>query len=304
MDPIVTGSLAKAADASANESAKVASNLLIRLLGPAADEYGDQLREWVARQRASRAARLLEKAEAKSRGRSGSVPPRVAYRVLEDGTLSDDELMSEYLSGVLAGSRSPGGRDDRAVAWSSLVSRMSSLELRTHYLLYREWATGLKGRTDLNLASATDRERAALVLDLMELLSGVQDEENPIPGDQLVTHVVWGLYQHGLIENFQYGRATELNLRGPLGGAVRRIDNPKASGGGRPAPAHEYLFQAGPTVRGIELWGWAAGIPSLSPSDFVEDAPVIDADPRLPRLVSADLLYLPEVDGEQGATED
>ncbi|MFD2793740.1 hypothetical protein ACFS27_09280 [Promicromonospora vindobonensis] len=261
MDPIIAGGLAKAADANANESAKVASNLLIRLLGPAADEYGEQLRQAVGRQRATRAARILSKAEAKSRGRTGSVPPRVAYRVLEDGTLSDDELMAEYLSGVLASSRTPSGRDDRAVTWSSLIGRMSSLQLRAHYVLYREWAIKLAGRDDINLGDVDQRDNARMVLDLEEFIDTVQDEAEPLPKNELLSHAVWGLTEHGLIAKFQYGSTADL----------KRQELP-----------FKYIIEARPTVVGVELWGWAAGRVGTV-KDFVVDPPKLEVDAPIPR---------------------
>jgi hypothetical protein len=273
VDPIITGAVAKAADSHANESAKVTSNLLIRLLGPAMDEYGDQLREMVARQRASRAEKLLRKAAEKSESREGTVPPRVAYRVLEDGTLSDDEIMAEYLSGVLAGSRSPGGRDDRAVVWSDLVSRLSSLQLRAHYVLYREWAEGLRGRTDVYLAGASDRPKATIVLDLNEFVSVVNDPENPLPATEMLLHIIWGLERVGLIGDFQYGPSSKLEQE--------------------PRPAFPYFLEAQPTVSGIELWGWAAGVPGLEASRFVRNAPTINVAPPLRRLATTTFPKLP-----------
>lgn len=300
MDPIVAGSLAKAADANASESAKTVSNLLIRLLGPAADEYGEQLRQAVARQRTSRAARILSKAESKSRGHTGSVAPRVAYRVLEDGTLSDDELMAEYLSGVLAGSRTPGGRDDRAVTWSSLVARMSSIQLRAHYVLYREWAGALKGRSDINLGLQSDRAKSLLAVDLEEFVEAVQDSEEPLEEDQTLTDALWGLHQHGLIGSLQYGPESEpgyrLAPRNLLESARRSISAVEGS-----KPPYTNVVAVIPTVIGIHLWGWAAGMPNMSADDFVTSAPSITTDPEVQRLKTA---VLPRLLGDVRLSSD
>jgi hypothetical protein len=289
VDPIVAGGLAKVADANANESAKIAGNLLIRLLGPAADEYGEQLRQIVARQRTARAERLLTKAEAKSRGRGGSVPPRVAFRVLEDGTLSDDELMAEYLSGVLAGSRTPDGRDDRAVPWSDLLTRMSSLQLRAHYVLYREWASGLSGRDDINLGNGPGRHHARLVLDMNEFASAVHNEGDALSAEETVTHVLWGLDQHGLITDFKYGHGSKVEYDESTDEMMKRI-NLVERGEPEPEifrPPYEYVFYGSPTVLGVELWGWAAGISGLGVGRFVRCAPTITTDPPIPPLASA-----------------
>jgi hypothetical protein len=95
--------------------------LLVRALGPAADEIGTALARWTSfrvgnvERIALATTRLADK-----RGRSGSAPPRVAHRILGDGSWNDDSVMIEYLSGVLASSLTPAGRDDRAVVWSGL----------------------------------------------------------------------------------------------------------------------------------------------------------------------------------------
>ncbi len=85
---------------------------------------------------------IAEKASAKAieDGRGGTVHLRVAYSILEDGSLCDDELMAKYLGGVLAGSRSPNGRADRAITWCRCIGSMSWLQARAHFLPYREWA--------------------------------------------------------------------------------------------------------------------------------------------------------------------
>jgi hypothetical protein len=54
--------------------------------------------------------------------------------------LRDNEVLVEYLSGVLASSRTSDGQDDSGISWSSLLSTMSSVQIRAHFLLYREWA--------------------------------------------------------------------------------------------------------------------------------------------------------------------
>jgi hypothetical protein len=76
--------------------------------------------------------------------------------------------MAEYLGGVFAGARSPDGKDDRAVSWIKIIASLSALEVRAHYLLYREWAARLHGRTDLNLGLAFICRAARLDADLYE----------------------------------------------------------------------------------------------------------------------------------------
>jgi hypothetical protein len=88
---------------------------------PGAKEFGDAFRRAVAF-RTQNFGRIKEKADkkAKANNRTGVVHPRVIAFMTEEGSLCDDELMGDYLGGVLAGSRSPDRRDDRAI--TGLVS--------------------------------------------------------------------------------------------------------------------------------------------------------------------------------------
>jgi translation elongation factor EF-G len=66
----------------------------------------------------------------------GQIPPRVLKEVLAEGYFCEDELQAMYLGGVLASSKGPVSRDDRAIAYCSLVNSLSSYQLRTHCILY------------------------------------------------------------------------------------------------------------------------------------------------------------------------
>jgi hypothetical protein len=57
-------------------------------------------------------------------------------RIFEHDSHADEDIVVEYVSGVLASSRTEEGRDDRGVGWSSPVARMSCDQLRLHYVLY------------------------------------------------------------------------------------------------------------------------------------------------------------------------
>jgi hypothetical protein len=118
-------------------SASVTKPMLERLLGPTFDYLGDGLRD-LTEKRARNIGNIVMKAIQKTEelGAEGEVPPRVIKNVFDDGSFSDDQIVAEYLGGVLASSKSPGGRDDRGVALSDLVNRLSAYTLRTHYILY------------------------------------------------------------------------------------------------------------------------------------------------------------------------
>ena len=92
----------------------------------------------------------------------GAVPPRVLKGVLEEGSFCEDEVMAEYLGGVLASSRSEVSVDDRGTALLAVISGLSTYQLRTHYTMYTTARQQLVGR-DINLANATERKRQAAI---------------------------------------------------------------------------------------------------------------------------------------------
>jgi hypothetical protein len=59
---------------------------------------------------------------------------RVAYRALLEAAFTDDDVVREYLAGVIAGSTAT----DDAVTALALIGQLSSLQLRLHYVIYRE----------------------------------------------------------------------------------------------------------------------------------------------------------------------
>lgn len=256
-----TGALgvAKASD----QALAVTGNLLQRVLGPSADEIGIALARFTAF-RVGNVTKIVEGAERKGRNRRGSVPPRVVHRVLEDGSYSDDSVIVEYLSGVLAASRAEGGRDDRGVSWSTLIAGMSSIQIRAHYLFYREWASRLHGRTDVNLAMEGDRGDAQMSGDLYELVACLS-HDNAIPDGPrwpYLSHAIAGLERLGLLSgDYRLG----------------------------PDVDHEFdrAFSVGITIQGIELYYWAMGAPDLRLEDWTTDAEAFELDPPLPRLTSS-----------------
>lgn len=129
VDPIAISSVA-----AVNELHKTAGGLLTRWLGPVMDEAGADL---ALRYRQRNVQRAVERGEKKSDLNVGGVVPlRVAAEVFEKAQWTDDEFVAEYLSGVLASSRNSQGNSDAAVPWAAFIGRMSSDQLRLHYVLY------------------------------------------------------------------------------------------------------------------------------------------------------------------------
>ncbi|WP_157987667.1 hypothetical protein [Jiangella endophytica] len=245
----------------AEEAGRGIGSLLVRLLGPATDEVAIYL-AYKAKRRIGNAMRILERAEAKG-GQEGYMNERVADRILDDGLLLDDSVAVDYVSGLLAGSRSPNGRDDRAVTWAAEVTSMSTLQIRAHYLLYREWASRLHGRADVQLNVTSGTRKALMLVEYSEFVSMLVGDHD-IDRQGAITHAIIGIHQAGLIgQDFALGDKKTVAVE----------ENPFRA-----------ALKVTPTIRGIELYGWASGDPSVIAPTFTRLAAPFDTDPPLPRL--------------------
>lgn len=264
MEPIAGAGLAAAAG---SEAVKTTSRLVSRVLGPSADEVGDWLARLV-RRRLTTIDKIAEAAERKgATEKDGEVNPRLAHKVLEEGSYFDGELSAEYFGGMLAGSKTPDGRDDSAVAWASMVSTMSSTQIRLHFILYREWARLLQGRVDINVGVAEGREQCKAYVDLNEVLRALAEPSDGV-NEMLarLEHGVIGVYRLGLISAYGWGGRTN-------------------SGQFSNSP-YDLTFTASPTGAGFELYGWAQGVGHLSAARFPEIAIPFDPVSPVPSLSS------------------
>jgi hypothetical protein len=261
-EPIVTGAVTKSGEAGSERSEAIDRSLLVRVLGTSADAVGETLRRYTE-YRLHNVQAIVERAEAKclSPEDQSSVNLRVAHVVLEDGSYCDDELVASYLGGLLAGSRTPQGRDDRAVTWSKAITGLSSLQIRAHYLLYREWAARLRIIAVYDLGVEAGRTQATMEISSGEfvklLVYGSEVDEN-----DAMSHAIGGLMRVGLLDDKFF--------------------------------FNDKLVKVMPSIMGLELYGWAQGLPGLSPRRFASKAQLINLEDAIPRLSSVTFPELPE----------
>jgi hypothetical protein len=284
VDPIVGAVVAKTVKATQTPADQVTPGLLKSILGPPAREFGDALGRTVA-YRTRNFGRIVEKANTRLHRKSvdGIVNIRIAYALLEEGSLCDDELMAEYLGGLLAASKSPGGRDDRAVTWTRIVTGLSSFQIRAHYLLYKELAARLHDEaSDLDMSVNREMKRATLYLDLHEfetaLMTLISDstENSTEDPEAILRHSIFGLCRTGLLHD-SWHYSTNDNIE--------------------PYP----LLKVRPTGRGMELYGWALGVSDLLPRNFASRAFQLEIPTDIPRLESVELRDLHEEDDVENA---
>lgn len=243
-----------------------------RVLGPPADEIGKVLADATAN-RLRNIQGIAEKAERKLGEQAempGAVPLRVAAKVLEDGSWCDDDVMQEYLAGVLAGSRGSDRGDDRGddrgAYWADLVARLASNYVRLHYLIYRALhdhgpaAEGpslslLEGQQARSVYLPLSGVAQSLHVTAVEAQIHANTAMHVLARESLIAPTGWGTGVH-VIEHF--------------------------------TGAQEAGIQAVPSHAGIELFMWAHGLAPLSTTDIL--APIagsVDFDEYLQPVAGA-----------------
>lgn len=252
---------------------KKAVDGLDRLFGPMTDELAEALRRWTEF-RLRNVGRVVENANSKTSPemlKAGQIPFRAASKILDESATADEQIVVEYVGGVLASSRAPGGRDDRGVAFAATIARLSSYDLRAHYVYYSSFAR-LFLDTNLQVYSREDLTRRGRIfvpwqefVDAMELSE--TEGENAIFSSSIYT-----LVSENLIVFSRAGDAE--NLRTEFETTERGII-------------------VAPTVSGIQLFLWALGQGQLEADCIVRpdcNLPLLDGIPVPPnaRLVPSE----------------
>jgi hypothetical protein len=224
-----------------------------KLLGPTADYIGEGLQHWT-QHKVDNVRRIFSKAThriGRELDNQGAVPPRVLRGIIDDGSFCDDELSAEYFGGVLASSRSEVARDDRAASLIALLSRLSTYQIRAHYILCTVFKRLYDG-SGLGL-SAADQQKVLIFIPYSsyDVAMGFSDEEKR-KSIALLEHVFFGLQRETLVGWAAYG-GPEVLLQthglglGKEGGVVYR-----------------------PSALATELYLWAHGQADLGASALLE----------------------------------
>jgi len=240
-----------------------------RVLGPTADYLGQAL-STCTEKGAQNLGRIMHHAIKKLGtriDREESVPPKVMKSLLLDAPFIEDELSAEYFGGVLASSRSGVSRDDRAATLMALLARLSTYQLRTHYIIYSEVKRQFNG-SSLDVGEQVVRERTFVLIPLDAYIRAMDftQDENVSP---ILDHAVFGLLAEDLIDTEQYACGSHEHVRAVF---------PAAESGG---------LYVGPSSRGAELFLWAHARADLDVSDFLDSSVRLEFDTPLETLGSA-----------------
>lgn len=214
-----------------------------RLLGPTLDAIGQDIADRYSESRQRNFVRIARNAEAKAGDaldQPGSVNPRIAEVILEDGSWCDGPVMAEYFGGILANSRSPDGGDDRGLSWAGLVSRLCTSDIHLHYLFYDAFHVLYLGSEELELGRGAVRDRLMIYMGRRNILMAMGVEPNRQNGDKYLVPSMNALVREGLVGEIFYAFATRKQLSDEY-----RIDAPDAG------------MILVPSIAGMDLFLWA-----------------------------------------------
>jgi hypothetical protein len=165
----------------------------------------------------------------------GAVPSRVLKDVWQQAYFCEDEVQASYLGGVLASSKSELSRDDRAVAYLSILNSLSTYQIHAHAILY---SSILRIPPERFARYRKQIIAGGVTVSLLEedYIKSMRFAENESPAI-ITQHIFVGLQQHGLSME---GQTTIVQPRppSPVTGPCR------------------YFY---PTALGIELFLWGVG---------------------------------------------
>lgn len=255
----------------------IQSYLVYQVLGPPAKAVGSSL-ETLVEFCAANVGQIFRNAGKKlgpGLQDEGSVPPRVLARIIDDGAYAEDTLIVDYLGGVLASAKTAEGRDDRGAMWSSQVGRMSTYQIRTHYIFYTILGR-LLGNDMQDLGSGKVRPQCRTLLPI-SLYQSAMEFSTSHEAIDIASHSLNGLSREGLIGAWTLGNAATWPNVG--------------------VTSAELGFVAEPTLAGIELYLSAHGRGTVNPARFALVAgslppleiaiPIADGASFQPRDVSA-----------------
>lgn len=231
-------------------SAIGSAKILEKILGPTSEYIGEQLKEWTAKKIAN-TGNIFKNAEKKlgdGINKEGKVPPKVLKGILEDGAWCEEELQVEYFGGVLASSRSGISRDDRGAYFVSLISRLSTYQLRSHYLFYHLFKQQFDGE-DININEGSKWSNLQMFIPFYTFYNSMDfTEEEASNWGNILSHAIWGLNKEELLTGFSYGNVDYIKTK---------FSEAKTGG---------IIYQ--PTKIGVELFMWAYGYGQKDPNDF------------------------------------
>lgn len=242
-----------------NEVELIATAILMdRTAGPAIEAGG---RAVVDRIR-TRLDSFLERTKERSGRAPLEVDDRMALKVLQEAGTVDDEVLKDYLGGVLLSSAG-GHRQDQGSAVLATLSSLSTMQVRGHFAIYSALRRLMLGE-GVNMYDDGALRAYTLFVDQEEFFAAVGVAPTEVPTPHPVPHVSRGLHRAELVGR-HFGSSD-----------AQMLHNYGLPDSDRPGLVVQ------PTSAGAELYLWGHGCEVLDANAFVD-----------PSLVMYELLATP-----------
>lgn len=231
-----------------------AKDLIGKILGPSADYLGNETAGLTKKgvENVKRIFSYTTKLLGEKINDPGGVNPKVLKLILNEGYFCEDEVSSQYFAGVLAASRSEDLKDDRGSYYLGILSRLTSYQIKGHYVLYtwRRMTTGLFKPRSLKIDGPTDKDNVNEIpmKSFAKSMNFSKDNDFEI----ITPHIINGLRGEGLISR---GSVTRF----------RSVDR-------------NYCILFETSSLGDELYYWAHGLGNVPVETFLTESkfPKID----------------------------
>jgi len=242
-------------------SAVGGAKVIEKILGPTAEYLGEGLRDRVEKSN-EKLAQVFARTKLVLGSRidlPGGVPIKVLREVVNGAAWAENELLVEYFGGVLASSRTEVGRDDRGAYFASLVSRLTTYQLKTHHILYSGFKDRYNGKSSWNFNGPHGNNlrilTMSLKLDKYELLMEIDGPEAE-QSESILQNTLLGLQSEGLIDKARY-----------ITNDIRKTRDIELLGDSHAQPGIHITC----TGLGAELFLWAYGHGDRHPNDLCLD---------------------------------
>lgn len=232
-------------------SAIGSKKLVEKILGPTAEYLGEGLKDFTEKSM-NNVKRIFINAKEKLGDRidqPGAVPAKVLKGILQEGPFCEDEIAAEYFGGLLASSKSGIQRDDRGVALIALLSRLTTYQIRSHFIFYQIVKQLFNGEK-LFTNKPEDRIVMRAFIPMQEYLESMESSEHE-DFSQIIGHVMHGLSREQLIEE-----------------SFRTGDPDYLSGDWKDVSQSGIIFI--PSLLGAELFLWAYGYGNVHTFHFLD----------------------------------
>lgn len=210
---------------------------------------------------------------------------RASWSVFDAAKVTDDPIVADYLAGVLAAS---GPGDDTGVPIAALIARLSSVDLRLHYVLYATFQQFIE--MSVGVGEPESMRHPDVFVPTVELLAAIglpADAHGIIRLEQALRNLGRERLVGQVLHNGMDGSPAEPFVRGSA--EVTRWWKREAAEDG-------VVFAA--SADGMALMGWGLGLVDPSPlgyvtaviPDEVQGVPL----PACPSAIA--VMDLPEID--------